>query len=172
MAAPCYIFWNADTSALTGTTVMAGTASSAVSGTPKTILQLKTGSGKVRIVEWGYIFTTTPTAPVTMELIETGTIAATVTTGGSGVRLYNDVTGPASQTAAAGTSSTGFNASAEGTITATRLLAQTYDTATWFKQQFPLGREPEINSASILRIRATPNTAAATTVLCYIIWEE
>jgi hypothetical protein len=94
-----------------------------------------------------------------------------VTTIGSGIRNYNDATGSSSQ-ASAGTAATGFNASAEGTITASRLLAQTFDTATYFKQQFPLGREPEIQSGNALRIRATPNTAAATTVLCYVIWEE
>jgi|SRR5947209_2656865 len=167
MAAPCYITWNAVTSALTAP--MAGTATSAVSGTVKTILQIKPGASKIRIIEWGYIFTTIPTAPVAMELIETGTVFATVTAGS--VANYNDTTGPVSL-AATGTAATGFNATAEGTITATRLLAETYDTATFFKQQFPLGREPEIGTGSALRIRATPNTAAATTVLCYVIHEE
>jgi hypothetical protein len=107
-----------------------------------------------------------------MELIETGAINATMVTAGN-VAAYNDVTGIASLTATPGTASTGFGvASAEGTITASRLLAQTLDTATFFSQQFPLGREPEINGGSILRIRATPTTAAATTVICYLIWEE
>lgn len=169
MAAPCFIAWNALVTALTSP--MAGAATSAVSGTVKTMLQVKTGTGKIRIVEWGYIFTTTPTVPVTMELVETGTVFATVTQG-STPSTYNDATGIATQTAAVGTTSTGFTATAEGTVTATRLLAQTFDTASYFKQQFPLGREPEVNAASSLRIRATPNTATATTVLCYIIWEE
>lgn len=167
MAAPCYISWNAVTTALTAT--MAGTATSAVSGTVKTILQIKPGATKIRVVEWGYIFTALPTSPVTVELIETGIIFATVTQGS--VSNYSDTTGSTSL-ATLGTTATGFNASAEGTITATRLLAQTYDTATYFKQQFPLGREPEIGSAGCLRVRATPTTAAATTVLCYVIWEE
>jgi hypothetical protein len=167
MAAPVYITWNAVTSALTAP--MAGTATSATSGTVKTILQLKPGTPKIRIVEWGYIFTTTPSSPVQVELIETGTVFATVTTGS--ISTFNDVTGPASQ-ASTGTAATGFNATLEGTITATRLLDQTLDTATYFKKQFPLGREPEINGANCLRIRATPTTAAATTVLCYICWEE
>lgn len=170
MAAPCFILWNAVTTALSGTTVMAGTASAAVSGTPKTILQIQ-NSKKMRIIEWGYIFTTTPTAPVTMELIETGAVAATVTTLASSATAYNDV-GASASNVTYGTTATGFNASAEGTVTATRLLAQTMDTASYFKQQFPLGREPEITATNNMRIRATPNTAAATTVLCYTIWEE
>lgn len=169
MAAPCFIAWNADTSALTGPP--ATTATSAVSGTVKTILQVKPGASKIRIVEWGYGFDVAPAASVRVELLETGTVFATVTTIGSGVRLYNDATGPASLVAA-GTAATGFNASAEGTITATRLFGYNYDNAMFFKQQFPLGREPEVNAASALRIRATPTSAAAVNIYTYIIWEE
>jgi hypothetical protein len=136
------------------------------------MLQLKTGTGKVRIVEWGYRFTSAPTSPVQMELVETGLINATMASAGN-VAAYNDVTGIASLTAAPSTTSTGFGVpTGEGTITASRLLAETLDTATFFSQQFPLGREPEINGGSILRIRATPTTAAATTVICYLVWEE
>jgi len=162
MAAPCFITWNASTSDLTSP--MAGTATSSTSGTAKTILQIKPGSNKIRVVEWGYIFTATPTAPVQIELIETGTVFATVSAGN--VVNYNDTTGPASQATA------GFNASAEGSITATRLLGQNFDLSTYFKQQFPLGREPEVQNGYSLRIRATPSGAASTTVLCYVVWEE
>lgn len=169
MAAPCFIVWNADTSALTGPP--SPTATSAVSGTVKTILQVKPGAGKIRIVEWGYTFDSTPTAPVRVELVETGTIFATVTTIGSGIRPYNDSTGPASA-AVAGTAATGFNASAEGTITASRLFGYQYDTGLYFKQQLPLGRESEVNAASSLRIRATPTVSVASNMACYIIWEE
>lgn len=169
MAAPCYIVWAADTSAATGppTTV----ATSATSGTVKTILQLKPGAGKVRIVEWGYTLDASPAAPLRVELVETGTVFATVTTIGSGIRPYNDVTGTTSL-ASAGTSATGFNASAEGTITASRLLGYQYENGIYFKQQFPLGREPEVNAASSLRVRATPTTSVAVNIMPYIIWEE
>lgn len=169
MAAPCFIAWDAATTALTGTTVMAGVATSAVSGTPKTLLQIAPLK-KIRVVEWGYIFTTVPTTPLQMELIETGTVFATVTTEGA-VTNYNDVTGPASQVTV-GVGATGFNATAEGTITATRLLAQTMDNAVYFKQQFPLGREPEVGAGAALRVRGTPSSAFAITVLCYVVWEE
>jgi hypothetical protein len=169
MAAPCYIVWAADTSAATGPP--AAVASAAVSGTAKTILQLKPGTPKIRIVEWGYTVDTPPAAPLRVELVETGTVFATVTTIGSGIRTYNDVTGPASQ-AAAGTAATGFNASAEGTITASRLLDYQYENGVYFKKQFPLGREPEVNGASSVRIRVTPTSAAAVNIMPYIIWEE
>ena len=70
MAAPCFIVWNADTSAATGPP--STTATSATSGTVKTILQVKPGAGKIRIVEWGYTFDAAPAAPVRVELVETG----------------------------------------------------------------------------------------------------
>lgn len=169
MAAPCFIAWNADTSAATGPPTT--TATSAVAGTPKTILQIKPGNAKIRVVEWGYGFDAPPAAPVRVELVDTGAVFATVTTIGSGVRNYNDATGPVSA-AAAGATATGFNASSEGTITSSRLLAYNYDAALYFKQQFPLGREPEINASGALRVRATPTTAAAVNMWAYIIWEE
>lgn len=169
MAAPLFIVWNSDTSALTGPP--STTATSATAGTAKTILQVKPGAGKIRIVEWGYGFDTNPAAPVRLELVETGTVFATVTTIGSGIRRYNDASGPDSA-AVAGTTATGFNATSEGTITSSRLLAYNYDNALFFKQQFPLGREPEVNAASALRVRATPTSNVAVNVWAYVIFEE
>lgn len=166
MSAGLYIAWNAVTTDLTSP--MSGTATSATSGTVKTILQIKAGT-KIQIVEWGYIFTTIPSAPVQVELVDTGTIGATVTTGA--ISNYNTPSGQTSL-CTTGTAATGFNASAEGSITATRLLGQTYDSATYFKQQFPLDREPEIVSGDFLRIRATPSTSTASTVLAYAVWAE
>jgi hypothetical protein len=169
MAAPCYMIWNADQSALTapytGTTL-------AAAGTVKTILQLRPGTTtKARIIEWGYGFDSTPAGPVRVELIATGTIYATVTTiGTNGIRMYNDATGSPS-TAQIGTTHTGFNASGEGTITSTRLFSYRYDTALWFSQQFPLGREPEIPADGACRIRAT-GTSGTPVMLAYLIWEE
>lgn len=169
MAAPLYIAWNADTSALTGPPAL--TATSATSGTVKTILQIKPGTQKIRIVEWGYGFDSNPAAPVKVELVETGTVFATVTTIGSGILKYNDTTGAASS-CSAGTSATGFNATAEGTVTASRLLAFNYDNSLFFKQQFPLGREPEVNGAYALRVRATPTSSVAVNMWTYVVWEE
>lgn len=172
MAAPCYITWNGVVPTSTPWPPVAAVATSASANTPKTMLQLKPGTPKVRIIEWGYSFTAVPTAAVQVELLETGTVAATVTAAVSaGVINYNDVTGPASQ-ASLGVSATGYTSSAEGTITTSRVLAYQYELGVQFKQQFPLGREPEVNGGSILRIRATPTTAAATSISCYIIWEE
>lgn len=166
MSQSLYITWNAVTSALTSP--MAGTATSATSGTAKTILQLKAGT-KIQPIEWGYIITSTPTSPLQLELLDTSTVGATVTAGS--ISNYNN---PADQASVCttGTSATGFNASAEGTITSTRLLAQTFDLSTYMKQQYPLDREPEVPSGNFLRIRATPTTNTASTVLAYLIWGE
>ena len=110
-----------------------------------------------------------------MELIDTGAIFGTLGTAlaATSIARYNNPAGAASAIQY-GTALSAFatGANTEGSITANRLLAMTYDTAAYFKQQFPLGREPEVAAGQCLRLRATPNTAAATSVLCYIAWEE
>jgi hypothetical protein len=169
MSSPCYIVWAADTSASTGPPATVATA--AVAGTAKTILQVRPPTdSKIRVIEWGYTLDTAPAAPLRVELVETGLVYATVTTIGSGVRTYSDASGSAS-TVQTGTTHTGFNASAEGTITSSRLLAYQYESGLYFKQQFPLGREPDIQANASLRIRATPTSAAAVNMQCYIIFE-
>lgn len=166
MSASLYVSWNASTTALTAP--MSGTATTSSITTVKTILQVKAGT-KLQVVEWGYLITANPTAPVQFELIDTGTVGATVSTGS--ISNYNNTAGQSSF-CTTGTAATGYNATAEGTITATRLLAQKIDSATFFSQQFPLDREPEVASGNYLRIRAIPTVATASTVLCYIIWAE
>lgn len=166
MAQDLYVSWNAVTTDL-ATAPMAGTATLATVN-PKTILQVKAGT-KIAVKEWGYIFTAVPTNPVQVELLDTGTAGATVTTGS--ISNYNNPSGQASL-CNTGTAATGFNASAEGSITTTRLLGQNLDQAIWFKQQYPLDAEPEVLSGNFLRVRATPTSTVATTILCYIIWAE
>jgi hypothetical protein len=172
MAAPCYIAFNG----ISGTTPFTDFPTAVTTGTStsvaKTMLQVKPGTPKIRIIEWGYSFDATPAAPVKVGLVETGTVFATVTTmNAADIMKYNDATGPASQVVT-GTSATGFTASAEGSIAAIRQLAGQHDAAQMFKQQFPLGREPEVNGGSSLRIRVTMGSAAALNMVCYVIWEE
>lgn len=167
MAAPCFIAWAADTSAATGPPT--AVATSATSGTVKTLLQIKPAT-KIRVIEWGYTLDSVPIAPVRFELVTTGTVFATVTTIGSGVIPYNDF--GAVSSVEAGTSATGFNSSSEGSVTASRLLAYHYENGIFFKQQFPLGREPEVQANQALRLRATPTSNAAVSVQPFIVWEE
>lgn len=167
MAAPCFIAWGGVTTALTAP--LAGVAPSGTVSTVKTVLQVGGSAKKSRVIAWGYSFTTAPTGIVIMELVETGAIAATVTAGS--IIAYNDVTGSTSAMTST-TTTTGYNASAEGTITATRLFDRNDDNAMYFKCQFPLGREPEFNASSILRMRATSTVASLPLVIPWICWEE
>lgn len=173
MAAPCYIMWNQSTTALSA---VSNTGVVTLTATLKTMMQIKPGTPKIRIIEWGYSFATVPTAMVQVELIETGAIGATMTQASAAAgtpQAYNDVTGPASQIVT-GTSSSAFAGplanTSEGTITATRLLAYQEEWGSQFKQQFPLGREPEVNGGNFLRIRAT--TATPINMVAYAVWEE
>jgi len=55
-----------------------------------------------------------------------------------------------------GTAATGYTASAEGTITASRVFdAQLVAPTNQYVKQFPLGREPVVNVGTSLRIRVT-----------------
>jgi len=140
----------------------------------KTMLQIKTGSTvAARIVEWGISFDGAALAtPILCELVETGTIAATVTAHlAADIQPYNDPNAPASSIQIGSTTNSGFTASAEGSITATRSLdTQLVDPAMGYWKQFPLGREPVIKAANIGRIRVT--APAAVNAICYLVWEE
>lgn len=141
--------------------------------TIKTLLQIKPFN-IARIVEWGISFDGSAAAtPIKCELLETGTVFATVT-----ASVDADVTklgpGVADQAVASvagltmGTAATGYTATAEGTITAVRMLdVQLVAPTSQYVKQFPLGREPIIQIANAGRIRVT--APAAVNAYCYMI---
>ena len=144
-------------------------AARATGTTILTLLQIKPFN-LCKIVEWGISFDGFAAAlPGKVELIETD-VAATVTASAD-----VDITkqGPCVADVAAasvagltlGTAATGYNASAEGTITAVRNLdAPIFLPPTSpFVKQFPLGREPVIQIAKFGRIRVPFGTG----VNCY-----
>jgi hypothetical protein len=137
------------------------------------MLQIVPGTAqKIRIIEWGYTFDTAPANNVRVELVETGSVAATVTAHvAAGIVAYNDASGGTSGVQL-GTGLTGYTASAEGSITASRLLDHHYENGLYYCKQFPLGREPEVGIGKVLRVRATPTSAAAVNILTWVIWEE
>lgn len=139
----------------------------------KTLLQIATPSTcELRISEWGISFDGfAAAAPIKVELIDTGAVAATVTGHTtSTVKVLND-TGTVLSKMTMGTAATGYTASAEGTITATRILDyQQIPPTGMFVKQWPLGLEPEVAVSSFLRIRVT--AAAAVNAVCYIVWTE
>lgn len=138
----------------------------------KTLLQVKPFN-IARIVEWGISFDGfAAAAPIKVELLETD-VAATVTASADA-----DVTklgpGVADQAVASvagltlGTAATGYSASAEGAITAVRMLdVQLVAPTSQYVKQFPLGREPIIQIAKFGRIRVT--AGAAVNAYAYMI---
>lgn len=139
----------------------------------KTMLQVATPSTcELRVVEWGISFDGSAAAqPIKVELIETGSVAATVTAHStSTVKVLND-TGTVTSKMTMSTSGTGYTSTAEGTITATRILDyQQIAPTAQFVKQWPLGLEPEVAVSSILRVRVT--ATAAVNAVCYIVWQE
>lgn len=141
----------------------------------KTMLQLKSKAGvDIKIKAWGISFDGSAAAtPGKVELIETGTVAATVTaTASTDVVKTTNPDGPAADTGliALGTTSTGFTASAEGTVTASELFDAQYIAPTnQYIYQWPLGTEPTLKSENILRIRV--HFGAAVNAVCWIDFE-
>ena len=143
----------------------------------KTLLQVKASTtATFKIVEWGISFEGEAAAtPIKCELLETGTVFATVTAHVAagivefdGAALLNgDAT---TNLFPVGTTSTGFTATAEGTITASRMFdVQLIAPTNQYIKQFPLGREPVVQVASAMRIRVT--AAGDENAYCYVIVE-
>jgi hypothetical protein len=129
----------------------------------KTMLQLATSSGNpIWVEEWGISFDGSAAAtPIQCELIETGAVAATVTAHvTAGVMNYDLVSDGGASTLTLGTSATGYTATAEGSITATRLGdIQLVAPSSLYVKQFPLGREFLVPPSRFLRVRVTAGTA-------------
>lgn len=152
-----------------------GAAKVATGTAIKTMMQLKQATNSpMEIVEWGISFDASAAAtPGICELIETGSVFATVTTyAAADVMPYDDATNTMTSLITVGTAASGYTASAEGTITATRLFdLQLIDPAFGpYIKQFPLGARPRVKPGNSLRVRVTFGTT--TNALCYIIWQE
>ncbi len=146
----------------------------------KTLLQAKLGGSTNmtgRVVEWGISFDgSTAATPIKCELLTTGSVAATVTefVAADIINLTDPNAGavtddfPLAFTAAGDES--GYTATAEGTITATRMFdVQLVAPTNQYVKQFTLGREPTFKASEFLRIRVT--AGAAVNAYCYIIFE-
>lgn len=136
----------------------------------KTLLQVATPSTtNLTILEWGISFDGSAAAtPIAVELLQTD-VAATSGTSLTPT-LWGDPNAPASL-CVGGTGATCFSPSAEGTITAVRMLdVQLIAPTAQYVKQFPLGREPEVPVSKFLRIRVTAGTTV--NAYCYIVWEE
>jgi len=147
-------------------------------GAIRTQLQLATSAGNpIWVEEWGISFDGAAAGtPIQCELIETGAIAATMSSAhvAAGIMNWNYVSDGGAATLSIGaTNLTGFATAAvtEGTITATRLgdIQQVSPTSGYCKQ-YPLGKEFFVPPSRYLRIRTT--AAAAVNCYCYIIFND
>jgi hypothetical protein len=143
----------------------------------KTLLQFKPSATLVaRIKEWGVSFDGSAAAtPIKVGLIETD-VAATVTTFVANDIVKYDAAAllggdPTTNLIQVGTTASGFDATAEGTITASRLLAgpQFIAPTNQWAQQFPLGNEPIVQVGKFARIRVT--APASVNAYAYMIVE-
>jgi hypothetical protein len=139
----------------------------------KTMLQIKPFN-VCKIVEYGISFDGSAAAtPGVIELIDTGTVFATVTASADAdVMKFDGAEGAVASVAGLtlGTAATGYTATAEGTITATKLFDVQFVAPTnqWVKQ-FPLGREPKLIIGNSVRIRV--KFGAAVNAICYMTIE-
>ncbi|MFZ2540709.1 MAG: hypothetical protein WAW75_02925 [Gallionella sp.] len=138
-----------------------------------TLLQLKPFN-TCRIIEWGIQFDGySAAAPVAVELIDTGTVFGTVTAyADADIMKYDGADGAVASIAGLtlGTTASGYTASAEGTITATKVFDhQLIAPSAQYVKQFPLGREPKLIIGNALRIRV--KAAATVNANCYVVLE-
>ena len=141
----------------------------------KTMLQVKT-LVPGRIVEWGVSFDASAAAtPGQVELIDTGTVAATVTaTATADITQYDAEAMQANINTTfftLSTTTTGYTATIEGSVTATRNLAgpQMIAPTNQFIEQFPLGYRPFVSQLNYERIRMTFGTTV--NAYAYVIIE-
>lgn len=142
----------------------------------KTMLQVKMGTSTTRgkVVEWGISFDGSAAAtPITCELITTGTVAATVTAHvAAGIQNHDPFATPPTtgNPFTFTTTTTGYTATVEGTITTTRTLdAELIAPTNQYVKQWPLGREDWFSQLNYLRIRV--HAAADVNAICYVVIE-
>lgn len=138
----------------------------------KTLLQVAPNGRELYVVEWGISFDGSAAAtPIQCELLQTD-VSATVTAAvAAGVQPYNNNASSAASTVSLGTSATGYTATVEGSITATRYGdMQLVAPSNQYVKQFPMGNEFVVANSKFLRIRVT--APASVNAYCYVIWAE
>lgn len=165
-----FIAYNA---AMPTTAAMAPVANN-TSGAIRTMLQIATPATRVmRPVRWGVTLSSAPTTRVDCELIDTN-VAATVTAHvAAGVQPYDRTNGTPASLMTLGTTATGYTATAEGSITATRIGDMKYIPigASNLEYEWSLGREWEVAPSRFCRIRLT-STSTTISSIVWMIWDE
>jgi hypothetical protein len=164
---PSYITYN-------GPAVTTAAFAPVTTGTAiKTMLQIKAPSAAEMLIwKWGISFDGTGTTPIKCELIDTGTVAATVTAAvAAGVQNYGPAASAVTSAVQLSTTGTGYTASAEGSITTTRYGdLQQINPGNYFQNEWSLGREFYVPPGDIVRVRVT--ASAAVNCTCWIVWDE
>jgi len=138
----------------------------------KTMLQILGNALVVpKIKAWGVSMDgAAAAAGIQWELLTTGTVAATVTAhvaAGLAARNRAALLQASSIFFNLGVSATGFDASAEGTVTESRLFdSQIIQPTGQYAWEWSLDNEPEVEALDILRIRCT--AAAAVNAICWV----
>ena len=141
----------------------------------KTMLQVKgIAALQMKVKAWGISQDgAAAAAGVQWSLIETGTIFATVTASVAADIVAWDAQALATTSTtyfSVGTAATGYTASAEGSIVASRVLDSAFVQPTGERAwEFSLGTEPIVSAVSALRIRC--KAAAAVNALCWVLIE-
>lgn len=144
--------------------------------TVKTMLQIAPPSTihGLTVISWGFSIATAQAAEGRIELMTTD-VAATVTAHvAAGVQPLDSNMEASKVTL--GTSATGYTASAEGSITATRThdaIDVNSNNAVFngaYTYQFMPDERPIINAGKFLRVRVTMGTS--TNMLCWVVWDE
>ena len=126
----------------------------------------------IQVVSFGVEFATALTAPATIELVETN-VAATVTAHvAAGVQPYDATAIGGSSSVTLGTAATGYNASAEGAITATRTGHEKVlpTGASEYIWEWTPGREFTLQKSFFGRIRIS--TGVTVNAFTWLIWLE
>lgn len=153
----------------------AAQASVATGTTIKTMLQVATPSTRqMTLLSWGFSFDDIVGANGVIELLQTDVPATVTAHGASGVQPV-DPNAPASLMTL-GVAATGYTATVEGTITATRVfdavsLDNSGDNSQAFRYQWMPDERPIIPISKFLRVRATTPTSG-TNLRCWVCWDE
>lgn len=136
----------------------------------KTLLQIGIPSNvAIRIVEWGISFDTPATASVVACELFACTGAASTGTSIT-PSSYNDLGGVLSL-CVGGAALTCFSPGTEGTVAAYRPFdLQLVVPPAQYVHQWPLGREPQTNVSTFVRVRVTASVAC--NVYAWVLWEE
>lgn len=141
----------------------------------KTMLQIATPSTRqIQLLSWGYTLDAVPGSASEIELLETD-VAATVTAHvAAGVQPL--VPGTPASLMTLGASATGYTATAEGTVTTTRVFDSDQIAPTagaqdlTYDYQWMPDERPVVAVSKFLRIRVT--FGAAVNMACWVCWDE